>query len=163
MNQLNAQQLAFILDIKKEDARAKMCNAWEKYKGITKDRDSLGFEKVHGATRSVTKKIEDDYPQAMPIEVIASGLILPTLQEMVNDIVSNYLNRPASKKYILVDYPEKFIKKCENEGKEFPVKIDIPAALKSMLPDETKLKIYGYWKDFKTYDQKPRFKVPANG
>jgi hypothetical protein len=37
MNHLNAQQLAFILDIKKEDARAKMCNAWEKSKGIPKE------------------------------------------------------------------------------------------------------------------------------
>ena len=36
MNFLNAQQLAFLLEIKKEDARIMMCNAWEKEKGISK-------------------------------------------------------------------------------------------------------------------------------
>lgn len=159
MNALNAQQLAFILDIKKEDARARMARAWEKSKGIQTDHTGH----VTTFKRTATKKISDPYPIFMNIDLLASGLNIPNLQDMVNDIELNYLNRPASKKYILVDYPEKFIKKCENEGKEFPVKIDIPPALKSMLPDHTKEKIYNYWAGFKTQDQKPRFKVNTNG
>lgn len=158
MKEINAQQLAFILDIKKEDARAKMVRAIEKSKGI-----ELRYDEVATARRNVKNKIEDNHPQFISISVLSEFGNLPTLQEMINDIQLNYLNRPASKKYILVDYPEKFIKKCEKEGKDFPVKIDIPPALKSMLPDETKKRIYQYWTAFKTADFKPRFKVPQNG
>jgi len=163
MTELNSQQLAFILDIKKEDARAKMCNAWEKAKGIAKDSDKMKFEKVHGAKWSDKGRIEDQYPATMPIEILAIELNMPSLQIMVDDIVLNYLNRPASKKYILVDFPEKLIKKTEDAGEKFPVRIDIPPALRSMLPEHVKAKIYDYWSGFKTANYQPRFNVPANG
>lgn len=163
MNFLNAQQLAFILEIKKEDARARMCRAWQKSKGIELETTGKQLGKMKDVKRGKSKKIEDDYPQAMPIDLLAEGLNIPSLQKMVNDIELNYLNRPASKKWILVDYPEKFIKKCEESGKQFPVSIDIPPALKSILPAHTKEKIYSYWEGFKTNDLKPRFIIPSNG
>lgn len=79
----------------------------------------------------------------MPIEILASGLNLPTLQQMVDDIEQNYLKRNASKKWILCDYPEKELKKLANDGK--PLRLNIPAALKSMLPSETIEIIEGEW------------------
>lgn len=157
MTSLNARQLAFLLDIKKEDARAKMCNAWEATHGISKLSDANGFDKTRGANWNDKGKIESQYPDYMPILILQQGLNIPQLQSMVDDIHLNYLNRPASKKYILVDFPEKFIKKCENDGKKFPVKIDIPPALKSMLPDHSIKSIYDYWRRFLTNDKQPRF------
>jgi hypothetical protein len=133
MTYLNAQQLAFILDIKKEDARAKMCVAWSAH---------IGQE--NQAERNAKGKIVDPYPIGMPVEILSKHLNIPTLQDSVDDIVSNYLNRPASKKWILCDYPEKQIAKTESSGEVKP--IGIPAALKSMLPKETKDIIIREWR-----------------
>ena len=135
MDFLNAQQLAFILEIPKEKARAKMCYAWCKEKGI----DNTAYKSEKG-------KIIDPYPQAMPVEILSKHLNLPTLQEMVYDIRHNYLNRPASKKYILIDYPEKFVKKKDDEGKRQPHHIQIPPALRSMLPKQVIEQIHSAWK-----------------
>lgn len=126
MNYLNSQQLAFILDIKKEDARAKMCNAWEKDKGIEKVKTITGPALKGAELDPVKKKIKDDYPLAMPVKMLSEQLNLPSLQSMVDDIVNNYLIRPASKKYILCDYPEKLVLKAKEEGKK--PKAKIPAA-----------------------------------
>lgn len=160
MNFLNAQQLAFILDIKKEDARAKMCAAWEKMKGIPRKTNSMKFDEVAGAKRNINKKIEDPYPQAMPISILADGLNIPTLEQMFVDIRENFLKRPSSKKWILADYPEKIIKKAEQDGKMFPVKIAIPPALKSLLPIDSQREIFNYWKGYRTADNiTPRFTI----
>lgn len=141
MTYLNSQQLAFILDITKEDARARMCNAWTKEKGIGKNYD----QSIKGVTRNKKNKIEDGYPQAMPIALIAKQLNIPDLQQVVDDIVNNYLVRPGTKRYILFEYPEKKIKRAESDGKNPPFKIDLPPALKSMLPRETVDQIYKRW------------------
>lgn len=141
MTYLNSQQLAFILDITKEDARARMCNAWTKEKGISKNFD----QSIKGVTRNKKNKIEDGYPQAMPIDVLSRQLNLPDLQMMVDDIVNNYLTRPGTKRYILFEYPEKKVKKAELEGKKRPYKIDMPPALKSLLPRESQEIIYKRW------------------
>lgn len=121
MKFINAQQLAFVLDINKEDARAKMCVAWSRANGLSNS--------AHRKPGS--KKIIDDYPLAMEIEMLAKQLNLPTLQSSVDDITENYLTRPASKKWILCDFPEKAIKKAAEDGKV--AKLNIPPALKSML------------------------------
>lgn len=140
MNTLNAQQLAFLLDIKKEDARARMCNAWCKHKGI--EKDWMGQLKKP-VIRNAKNKIEDPFPNEMPIEILAAGLNLPTLQQMVDDIERNYLTRSATKRYILFDYPEKQIKSCYDAGK--PFRISIPAALRSILPEATSEYIKTEW------------------
>jgi hypothetical protein len=144
MNYLNAQQLAFILDIKKEDARARMCNAWEKEKGI--EKSGYFGEYIRGAKRNKKNKIEDPYPLAMPIEILSKHLNIPELQFMVDDIERNYLARPATKKYILFDYPEKFCKKRDEEGKQRPHHIHLPPALDSLLPTDIKHQIFEIWK-----------------
>lgn len=155
MTQLNSQQLAFILDIKKEDARAKIVRAFEKSKGI----DLREGVDMKTASRTAKGKINDEYPQFIKIELLAAGLNIPDLQKMVDDICENYLKRPATRKFILADYPEKHIKKCESEGKEFPVKIGWPPALKSMLSESSVSEIHNFWKSFKTADMMPRFKL----
>jgi hypothetical protein len=136
MKFLNAQQLAFILDIKKEDARVKMVHAWCKSKAINntlvRDRDTGKIIKT-----------TDDYPLAMPIELLSEQLNLPTLQSSVDDIETNYLNRAATKKWILCDYPEKQVAKCAEEGKL--QRLSIPAALHSLLPKETREIIAREW------------------
>ena len=129
---LTKQQLAFILDIKAEEARAKMCVAYAKFKG----EENKAEENYKG-------KIVDPYPKDIAISILAEHLNLPTLQDMVNDIETNYLNRPAAKKYILCDYPEKELKARGKAGK--PRKVIIPPALKSMLPEKTQQLIKLEW------------------
>lgn len=136
MKFLNAQQLAFILDIKKEDARFKMVNAWCKAKGVPNN-----LERKHDGKLD---KETDKYPEAMPIDLLAWQLNLPTLQDSVDDIVNNYLIRPASKKYILCDLPEKLILKAKEDGHK--PKMAIPPALRSMLPTKTVEIIFAEWK-----------------
>lgn len=158
MKALNSQQLAFILDIKKEDARARMCNAWAKEKGI--EKNDAWKVAVPGAKRSKSKKIEDPYPLEMEIEVLARQLNIPTLQQMVDDIRENYLTRPATRRYILQLYPEKKILSGEADGKTYPIPVDLPPALKSMLPTETIKTIYNAWTNgFKTIRMEPKISV----
>lgn len=107
MESLNKKQLAFLLDISAEDARAKMCVAWSAEKRTENE-----------AKWNKKGKIEDPYPLDMPIDLLSRRLNIPTLKQMVEDVESNYLNRPASKKWILFDYPEKHIAKCGRDGKK---------------------------------------------
>lgn len=125
MNSLNKSQLAFILDIKAEDARAKMCVAW------CNDKQIENKAYYH----PVTEKLIDEYPDFMPIEILSKHLNLPTLQQSVDDIEKNYLNRPATKKWILCDYPEKEIEKGTKAGKAI-IKLAIPKALRSMISSD---------------------------
>lgn len=144
MNSLNAQQLAFLLDIKKEDARARMCNAWEKAHDIPKNHiGELKVKREYLYKTASTKKLKDPYPNDMPIEMLATGLNLPTLQQMVDDIRENYLKRKGTKKWILCDFPEKVLKKCADDGK--PLKVNLNPALESLLPDETVAAIKREW------------------
>lgn len=160
MTSLNSQQLAFLLDIKKEDARARMCAAWEKAKNIPKMGFAFEERLSSNVVRDNSKKIKDPYPNDMPIEILASGLNLPTLQQMVDDIEQNYLKRSASKKWILCDYPEKELKKLANDGK--PLRLNIPAALKSMLPSETIEIIESEWARRFPYVENLKIEVKGN-
>lgn len=134
MNFLNKSQLAFILDIKAEDARAKMCHAWCCDKEIT----NMAYRDPE------TDKLVDTYPDAMPIEILAKHLNLPTLQDSVNDIKDNYLNRPATKKWILCDYPEKEIEKGTKAGKAI-IKLNIPKALRLLISQPVQKEIKKQW------------------
>lgn len=148
MKSLNAQQLAFILDIKKEDARARMCNAWCKYKGIPNEtlkegHLQIGQVAVPGAERPKgSAKVRDPYPNDMEIELLARELNLPNLQQMTDDIHENYLKRPASKRWILCDYPEKQLEKQTPKHR-----IKIPPALKSLLSDADIYTIKTEWRN----------------
>lgn len=134
MNFLNKSQLAFILDIKAEDARAKMCVAWCNEKQI----ENKAYYHPE------TEKLIDDYPDAMPIEILSKHLNLPTLQESVNDIKDNYLVRPATKKWILCDYPEKEIEKGTKAGRAI-IKLNIPKALRLLISQPVQKEIKRQW------------------
>lgn len=134
MNFLNKSQLAFILDIKAEDARAKMCVAWCAEKRI----ENKAYYHLK------TEKLIDDYPDAMPIEILSRHLNLPTLQDSVNDIKENYLKRPATKKWILCDYPEKEIEKGTKAGKPV-IKLNIPKALRLLISQPVQKEIKKQW------------------
>lgn len=133
---INAQQLAFILDVKKVDARKKMIYAWAASKG----------EKCKAWTDRGTGEImNDDYPSAMEVGMLSRYLNLPTLQQSVDDIQANYLTRPATRKYILCDYPEKRILRQTEAGKQ-QLNLSLPSALSSLLPRSTRETIKDEWK-----------------
>lgn len=132
MEFLNKKQLAFILDIKPEEARGKMCVAW------------CRENQIRNEARTSRNKVIDSYPEAMPISLLAKGLNLPTLQAMVDDIVDNYLVRKTTRKYILYDLPEKKLEACFAAGRN-KKSIKIPPALKSMLPSKALEEIKEVW------------------
>lgn len=138
MKYITAAQFAFVLDVTKDEARAKMCVAWSKAKGIT---NSATWEKKDIYSK---EKLVDPYPQAMEIAMLAEHLNIPTLIDSCNDIEQNYLKRPGSRKWILCDYPEKSIKKAADSGKNASLRI--PKALESMLPTGIKIQILDEWR-----------------
>lgn len=144
MKFLNSQQLAFILKIKKSDARDMMCAAWEKSKGIERKwAHIVGGVKID----EKTNKKSDPYPHAMPIDVLSSGLNLPDLQLAADDINKNYLTRSASRKFILDDFPRKKIESFKEEARQLPFSLKIPPALASMLPQKSQDEILKWWKE----------------
>lgn len=115
MKELNKKQLAYLLDIKIEDARAKMCAAWEKEHNIQRFADNskvVANGELSGAVRNSKNKIEDKYPDKMSIDLLSRNLNLPDLQFIANDVENNYLSRAATKKFILDEYPRKEIHKA---------------------------------------------------
>lgn len=143
MQYLNKNQLAFLLDIKAEDARARMCAAWAKYKGIPEEYDKSG-SRVGKTARDDKKKVKDPYPLAMEIAVLSSFGGLPDLQFAVDDIQKNYLKRPGTRKYILSDYPDKELTKQHAAGKAY--KLHIPSFISAFLSKEDQDTIIGEWK-----------------
>ena len=108
MTFLNKTQLGFILDIKAEAARAKMCYAWASENKI-----------INTAYADEKEKIIDPYPETMRIEILAQWLNLPTLQQSVDDIVNNYTKRPATKKWIFAIIPKRKSKKQVNQVRRY--------------------------------------------
>lgn len=142
MKYLNYKQLAFVLDIPPIKALEKIISIHCTMKNIDKPRRC---EKVNEylfdfAMKNGEKiKVRNNMPEVMDIETLSEKLNLPTLQASVDDICANYLNRPATKKWILCDYPEKqLVNKTKNQ-------IKIPEALRSMLPTEQINEIQKVW------------------
>lgn len=114
---INYKQLAFILDIKPIEALEKIIAVNCKVKGIS----------VPTRQTKVTHYIIDGHPQEYDCGLLAVHLNLPTLQQSVEDIRNNFLKRPATKKWILCDYPEKQLQTKP------PHKVKVPSVLASML------------------------------
>lgn len=134
MQFLSAQQLAFILDIKVQEAKDKIIYAYCKDKGWPVP-----------LLKKENKKDRAEYPNQISIALLAKYHNLPTLQSMVDDINDNYLTRKASKKWILCDYPEKLIAKWVESGEKH--RLTIPPGLKSMLKNEDVIKIMDEWRE----------------
>lgn len=144
MNFLSANQLAFLLNLKVEEAKDKIIVAHCKEKGL-KIPYAKDLEKYSDPKRK--NKVIDprkDYPNVLSIELLAKHHNLPTLQQMVDDTHENYLKRPATKKWILCDFPEKQIAKWAESGEK--KKLGIPPGLKSMLKAEDIITIHDEWK-----------------
>lgn len=133
MNTLNEQQLAFVLQVTKKEARAKMCHAWCKFHDIQNEAYVTDKNKIH-----------DEYPKTMPIGILSQGLNIPDLQQIVDDIELHYLDRPATKKWILCDYPENELRLKHNKGDK--LSLNIPSGLKQFLPDLTQETIKKEWR-----------------
>lgn len=131
---INYKQLAFILDIEAIEALQKIIAVHCKVSGKVPPR----------AGERAKVYIQDGWPESLDIGLLALHLNLPTLQAMVEDIQNNYLNRPAMKKWILCDYPEKQLKLCSNNDR--PFRIPFPKALESLLPVQTADTIREEWK-----------------
>jgi hypothetical protein len=148
MNYLNAKQLAFLLDIDVQEARKKIVYAYCKEKGEPVPTKRVKQDDIKKEEAKAHKEwlAYSEYPIALSIEILSVRLNLPTLQQSVDDIENNYLNRPGSKKWILCDYPEKKIKSFANTdgGKK---KLTLPGALASMLPKAIQDKIYQEWRE----------------
>lgn len=144
MNFLNAQQLAFLLEIKKEDARKRMCVAYAKSLGET-NRATMDYKRdKKGKAKPESKMVlVDPYPLAMSVETLATHLPIPNLQTMVDDVVNNFLTRAATKKWILCDYVEKA--KAKDDFNPDKTIIRIPPGLRSMLPVPVQKEIVAEW------------------
>lgn len=138
---LNKKQLAFILDIDPIEARAKMCNAWCRENKIA-NKAVYQIKKDKKGNDTTKKELIDPYPDAMLIEMLAKQLNLPDLIQAVEDIETGYLKRPAAKKWILCDYPEKKIKAWDSPGAPL---LSIPSGLATMLPAQQAEEIKAEW------------------
>lgn len=134
MSTLNYKQLAFILDIKPVEALEKIIAVHCKVKGVELPR----------RCDTVKEYLFFKMPEALDIGLLALHLNIPNLPQVVEDIQNNYLVRPAIKKYILCDYPEKQLKSCADNDK--PLRIPFPKALESLLPTSISDKIREEWR-----------------
>lgn len=114
---LTYKQLAFILDIKPIEALEKMIAVHCKVKNCSTPRPA----------DKVKVYINEGYPQEMDCGLLAVHLGIPSLQQSVEDIKNNFLKRPATKKWILCDYPEKQLQTKPAH------KVKVPPVLASML------------------------------
>lgn len=142
MKFLNYKQLAFVLGITPIKALEKIiaihCSIQNKGTPRVCDKVSEYLFDIVIKNGKETK-VRNQFPEVMDIETLSEKLNLPCLQSSVDDICTNYLNRPASRKWILCDYPEKeLVSKTRYEVK-------IPPALKSMLPAEQVKEIEQIW------------------
>lgn len=131
---INYKQLAFILDIKPVEALEKIISVHCK----------VTNRAVPARCQTVKEYLKNNWTESLDVGLLALHLNLPTLQASVVDISRNYLVRPATKKWILCDYPEKQLKLCSDNDR--PFRIPFPKALESLLPVETSETIREEWR-----------------
>lgn len=130
MKEITANQLALLLDIKREDAVKKVVVALE--------RES-GFE--HYELKPATLSKYDKNP-SISIS-LASRYLGVDLDSILQDIKKNYLKNPATGRWIY-DYPASKLKVDPKTGR-FPLTVSIPGTLKSLLTEEQIKEIISKW------------------
>lgn len=125
------KQLAFILDIEAIEALGKIIFAH------CKDRNQ-DIPPQKAKPYKVTDYKNMGLPQEIPLDVLEKHTGLK-LGSAILDISENYLKRPASKKWILCDFPER---ELQTKPKN---KIKIPSALASLLSKESLATIKQEW------------------
>lgn len=146
MKHINYKQLAFVLDISPIEALEKIIAIHCKLNDLAVPPHA---KKVSEYLHDITvkgKKIRNKMPEVMEIETLSQHLGLPALDMAINDIRENYLARPATKKYILCDMPEKLIEKAKKEGKEITT-LTLPPDLRSLLKPSIIEKIATEWRE----------------
>jgi hypothetical protein len=133
---LSKAQLGHILKETQIDARKKMIVAWCKENGKVPPVINPNADE-----KKEMKRIDKGYPDWIAIPILAKHLNLPDLQQAVNDIRYNYLERTATRQYI-IEYPQKKI----NETEAIPKRIRIPETLRSFLADNVASEIISIWK-----------------
>lgn len=135
---LNYKQLAFILDITPVEALEKILYVWSKV--FDKERPaSCDTVKEYLYDKQKKKSVRNSLPESLDIGLLSVHLNLPTLQASVEDIHNNYLARPATKRWILCDFPEKELKTKLKD------KVKIPPVLASLLKPEDVELIENEW------------------
>lgn len=135
---INYKQLAFILDIKPVEALEKILYVHSKVTGksLPARQDTV---REYLFIKQKKKSVRNDLPESFDVGLLSLHLNLPTLQQSVEDIQNNYLVRPATKRWILCDFPEKELKTKLKE------KVRIPPVLESMLKTEDIATIQSEW------------------
>jgi hypothetical protein len=126
---IDYKQLAFILDIKPVEALEKIIYVDCKIKGTITPR-TCDTVKEYLFDKQKSKSVRNKTPESLEVALLEQHLNLPTLSQAIQDIKNNYLVRPASKKWILFDYPEKELKT------KLATQVKIPSVLASLLKDE---------------------------
>lgn len=122
MKILTYKQLAFILDIEPIEAVRKIIYVHCKAKGL-----EVPLKYNH---------IKDYYfkdslwPMEFDVSLLSEHLNLPELQRAIDDIRENYMKKNATRKYILLDFPEKEMRLKLKD------KIRVPSVLASLLKPE---------------------------
>jgi hypothetical protein len=130
MTHLTYKQLAFLLDITDLEA-------YEKFLAID---SSVTGKPTPSPCNTITRYRDQGYKAPeLSIDILSKKLNLPNIQDALIDISENYLKRPAAKKYILCDYPEKKLETLEKH------KVKIPSVLASLLKPETVAIIRKEW------------------
>lgn len=135
---IDYKQLAFILDIKPVEALEKILYVWSKASGkdLPASQDTV---REYLFVKQKKKSVRNDLPESLDVGLLAVHLNLPTLQQSVEDIQNNYLKRPGTKRWILLDFPEKELRtKLKHQ-------IRIPVVLESMLKPEDIATIQSEW------------------
>lgn len=122
MKTLTYKQLAFILDIEPIEAVRKIIFVHCKVKGVEVPKKFNQIKEYYFK--------DSPWPMELEIDLLATYLNLPDLQRAVDDIHDNYMKRSPTRKYILLDYPEKEIR---NKPRD---KIRVPTVLASLLKPE---------------------------
>jgi len=139
---INAEILAYILDIKKEDANKKIVCYKERLAG----NDELELD-----PNLIGKKADKKYTDNESCDVPGlSKYLNMDLAFAMKNIHDTFMTSPTTKGFIL-NYPSSKLKPNAKTGR-MPGKISIPKVLRQLLSQEDKELIVRLWQDkYKTY------------
>lgn len=141
---LNYKQLAFILDVKAIRALEHILLAFCKESGKQLPTPAeTANEYLFNFDEKGKKTTRTTWPDSMEVEKLEKHLGI-SLQSAIDDIRENYLNRAATKRWILCDFPEKKIKLSQEQGKKFCT-LQIPPPLKSLISPTVAAQIGKEW------------------
>lgn len=141
---INYKQLAFLLDIKAIRALEHILAAHCKATGLTLPAPAeTANEYLFNYNEKGQKTTRSTWPDSMEVEKLEKHLGI-SLQSAIDDIRENYLNRAATKRWILCDFPENKVRLAQEAGKK-NCTLQIPPALKSLISPDVAAEIGKEW------------------